>query len=46
MCRAKIIGGVIVGNNVTAGANGVVVKDLPDDVTVGGVPVHILSRKS
>lgn len=35
---AKIIGGVKIGNNVIVGANGVVVKDIPDNEVWGGVP--------
>lgn len=39
---AKIIGGIKVGNNVKIGANAVVVKDVPDNVTVAGVPAEIV----
>lgn len=39
---AKIIGGVTVGNNVFIGANAVVVKDVPDNCVVGGVPAKII----
>ncbi len=39
---AKIIGGIRVGNNVKIGANAVVVKDVPDNVTVVGVPARIV----
>lgn len=41
---AKIIGGVTIGSDVRIGANAVVVKDVPDRVTVGGVPARILRR--
>lgn len=41
---AKIIGGVTVGNDVTVGANAVVVKDVPDGCTVVGVPARIVKR--
>lgn len=41
-CGAKILGGVTVGNNVIVGANAVVVKDVPANVTVGGVPAKII----
>jgi len=33
-CGAKIIGGVIIGNNVRIGANCVVTEDIPDNCTV------------
>lgn len=39
---AKIIGKVTVGNNVIVGANAVVVKDVPDNCTVVGVPARII----
>lgn len=39
---AKIIGGIRVGSNVKIGANAVVVKDVPDNVTVAGVPAEIV----
>jgi len=39
---ARIIGGVTVGNNVRIGANAVVVKDVPDNATVVGVPARIV----
>ena len=41
---AKIIGKVHIGNNSTAGANAVVVKDVPDNCTVVGVPAYIVKR--
>jgi len=41
---AKIIGAVTVGNNVIVGANAVVVKSVPDDCTVVGVPAYIIKR--
>lgn len=44
-CGAKVIGGVTVGNNVKIGANAVVIKDVPDNVTVVGVPAHIVQKK-
>lgn len=43
---AKIIGAVTIGDNVTIGANAVVVKDVPCDVTVGGVPARIIRHKN
>ena len=41
---AKIIGKVYMGNNSRAGANSVVVKDVPNDCTVVGVPAYIIKR--
>lgn len=41
---AKVIGPIRVGNDVAIGANAVVCKDVPDHVTVGGVPAEILSQ--
>ena len=41
---AKIIGGITVGNNVKIGANAVVVKDLPSNVTAVGIPAKVISR--
>ena len=42
---AKIFGGIKIGNNVAIGANAVVNKDVPDNVTVGGIPAKIISYK-
>ena len=41
---SKCIGGVNVGFNVKVGANAVVVKDIPDNCTVVGVPAKIVKR--
>lgn len=35
---AKVIGPIVIGNNVTIGANAVVVDDIPSNVVVGGCP--------
>lgn len=43
---AKIFGNIQIGNNVAVGANAVVNSNVPDDVTVGGIPARILSKKS
>lgn len=41
---AKVIGNVKVGDNAIVGANAVVVKDVPDNCTVVGVPAYIVRR--
>jgi serine O-acetyltransferase len=41
---AKIIGAVTIGNNSIIGANAVVVKNVPANVTVVGVPGRIVRR--
>jgi len=43
---AVIYGGVKVGNNVVIGANSVVSKDVPDNVTVAGAPARVVSERS
>ena len=40
--NTTIIGGIKIGNNVVIGANSFVNKDVPDNVTVGGVPAKII----
>ncbi len=42
---ARIIGNINVGNNVTIAPNAVVVKDVPDNCVVGGIPAKILRIK-
>ncbi len=42
---AKIIGKIKIGNNVTIGANAVVVKDVSDNSIVGGVPSNLICFK-
>lgn len=39
---AKILGGVRIGDGVRIGANAVVLSDVPDGVTVAGVPARIV----
>jgi len=39
---AVILGPITIGNNVVIGANAVVNKDIPDNVTVAGVPAKII----
>lgn len=41
---AKIFGQVTIGNNVVIGANSVVVKDIPDNCFVSGVPAKIIKH--
>lgn len=41
---AKVIGGVQVGSNTKIGANAVVVKSTPANVTVVGIPARIVKR--
>lgn len=39
---AKVLGPIRIGNNVTIGANAVVVKDVPDNCVVAGIPAKII----
>ncbi len=41
---AKLIGKVIINDNVTVGANAVVVKDVPSNCVVVGVPAYVIKR--
>ena len=41
---ARILGPVRIGNNVIIGANAVVVKDIPDNCVVAGVPARIIRK--
>ena len=43
-CGAKVIGGITVGDNVLIGANAVVVKDVPSNCVVAGVPARIIKH--
>lgn len=43
--NAVIIGPVTIGDNVKVGASACVVKDVPDNVTVVGVPARIIDIK-
>ena len=41
---AKIFGKINIGDNVAIGANAVVNKDVPSNVTVAGVPAKIVNQ--
>lgn len=41
----KVIGGVHIGNNVTVAPNSVVIKDVPDNCVVSGVPAKIIKQE-
>ena len=41
---AKVIGNVTIGNNSIVGANAVVIKNVPENCTVVGVPAHIIKQ--
>jgi len=43
---AKVLGGITIGNNVRIGAGSVVVKPVPDDSTVVGIPGRIVRSRS
>jgi serine O-acetyltransferase len=43
---AKVLGKVLIGDNVFIAANAVVTKDIPSNSIVGGVPAKILKTKS
>jgi len=41
---AKILGNITIGNNVSIGANAVVLRDVPDNSTVVGVPGRLAKK--
>ena len=41
----KVLGNINIGNNVNIGANAVVIRSVPDDCTVVGVPGRIAKKK-
>lgn len=41
----KVIGKITIGNNVTVAPNSVVIKDVPDNAVVSGVPAKIIKFK-
>lgn len=42
---SKVIGKVVIGNNVAIGANCVVTRDVPDHAVVVGIPGRVISDK-
>lgn len=40
----KVIGGVHIGNHVTVAPNSVVIKDVPDNCVVSGIPAKIIKK--
>ncbi len=43
---AKVIGPVRIGHHTRIGANAVVLHDVPDGATVGGIPARILKQRN
>lgn len=43
-CGAKVLGNVTIDDNSIIAANAVVVKDIPPNVVVGGVPTKIIKH--
>lgn len=43
---AKVLGPITIGDRVKIGANSVVLKDIPSDCTVVGIPGRIVKKKS
>ena len=43
---SKVFGAVVLGNNIVVGANSVVVKSVPDNCVVAGIPAKIIKNKS
>ena len=41
---ARVIGGVVIGDEAVVGANAVVTRDVPNRVTVAGVPARVLGE--
>lgn len=42
---AKVLGNISIGDNVAIGANAVVIKDVPSDATVVGVPGRVVKQE-
>jgi len=43
---AKVLGPINIGSNSKVGANAVVLKDVPDGVTVVGIPAKIANKQN
>ncbi|MCM2403914.1 serine O-acetyltransferase [Rhizobium sp. S153] len=43
---AKILGAITIGNNVTIGANAVVLRNVPDNSIAVGVPARIIPKRN
>lgn len=41
---ARVLGAITIGNNVIIAPNAVVIKDVPDNCIVGGIPAKILKE--
>ena len=41
---SRVLGGITIGNNVVIGANAVVIKDVPENCIVAGVPAKVISN--
>jgi len=41
-----MLGKIKIGNNVKINANAVVINDIPDNVTVAGLPAKIIEKDS
>jgi serine O-acetyltransferase len=41
---ARVLGGIIVGNNAVIGANAVVIHDIPEGATAVGIPARIIQN--
>lgn len=43
---AKVLGNIVIGDDVIIGANAVVINDVPSRAVVGGVPAKVLRKRS
>lgn len=43
---AKLLGRIRIGNDVIIGANAVVIRDVPDNAIVGGVPARLIRMRA